>query len=401
LATLPPILGVFERTRVIILVTGRTAVARIGGMASVARHVATARRLGFDPIVLYPARMRALGAEIAGELDDDAVCLSSDAFVDQAGSDGELALVIAGDWYVSPSAIVTFNDETTGPAVARFDDRGRIVAPVARLPVGAVRSLIPELAGNPPAELIVRAADEDASVVPLLVSERHRLSDNVAIERCEDKLFASLGSRADPWHVEVLHRFVSIPIARRLARTRYTPFQIAAAEIALGIVSAWVLTTPGYAVGIFGSLLYFGSRVLDAAAADLARAAVRNSPQNERFDLIGELAVQLAIVWALAARNDSFDAFVLAAIATVGILASAVVSYVRVFRSVWQAQARHARHDVSRDNYGSRFARRNGAAYALLIAALLGRFDLFLWAAAIGSHLFYIGWLRDEERASR
>jgi hypothetical protein len=114
-AELPPVLGKFTRTRVVVLVTGRTALARIGGIASVARHVATATRLGFDPLVVYPARMRALGAEIEGELGDHTPCLPSNELADQAGGDEDLVLVIAGDWYVSPQAIVVFNDHTTGP----------------------------------------------------------------------------------------------------------------------------------------------------------------------------------------------------------------------------------------------------------------------------------------------
>ena len=53
----------------VILVTGRTAVARVGGISAIRRHVETAKRLGLDPLVLYPARMTALGAEIDAELD--------------------------------------------------------------------------------------------------------------------------------------------------------------------------------------------------------------------------------------------------------------------------------------------------------------------------------------------
>ena len=398
---LPPVLGSFTRTRVVILVTGRTAVAPIGGMASVARHVATARRLGFDPIVLYPARMRALGAEIAGEIEDDAVCLPSDVLAEQAGDDADLALTIAADWYVSPAAIVAFNDHTSGPAVARFDDRGRTVAPVARMSVGAVRSMIPKLDGSPTAELIHHAVDRDATVVPLLASERHRLSDNVAISRCEDKLFASLGDIDEPWHVHAMHKYAAIPLTRRLAHTRFTPFQLATLKIALGLLAAAVLAGGGYLRGLGGAFLAITSRLLDAVSGDLARAAVRDGAQNERFDLIGDLLVQTTILWAVAVRLATPTATWLAIIGTVGIAISAWVSYRRVFRRVWEAQKRNARHDVRRDNYGSRFARRNGPAYGLVLAALLGRLDLFLWAAAITCHLFYLGWLVSERHPSR
>ena len=127
----------------------------------------------------------------------------------------------------------------------------------------------------------------------------------------------------------------------------------------------------------------------------------RDSAQNDPLDLAGDLAVQLGIVWAVAVRVGTSTAFVLALVASAGIVLAAAVSYRKVFRRVWAAQARGERHDVPKDNYGSRFARRNGPVYALLVTALVGRLDLFLWAAAIGSHLFYLGWLRTKERASR
>jgi hypothetical protein len=398
---LPPVLGKFTRTRVLVLVAGRTALARVGGIASVARHVATARRLGFDPIVIYPARMRALGAEIAGELNDETPCVPSADFVCAAGEDDALVLVIAGDWYVSPQAVVAFNDHTSGTAVARFEERGRWVAPVARMRCSDVRAVVARLEDGPPAELILSAADAGDEVVPLLVSERHRLSDNVAVEHCEDKLFASLGEGDEPWHVALLHDFVSIPMARRLARTRTTPAEIAAAKIVLGLGAAWMLTAGGYRSAVLAAALLVLSRILDAISADLARAAVRESPQNDRFDLAGDLAVQLAVVWAIAYRLGTTTATVLAAVASAGILVSAAVSYLRVFRRVWDAQARGERHDVPRANYGARFARRNGPAYGLLAAALLGRLDLFLWAAALVGHLFYLGWLRAKEPSTR
>jgi hypothetical protein len=398
---LPPVLGKFTRTRVVILVTGRTALARIGGISSVARHVATAKRLGFDPMVVYPARMRALGAEIAGELNDETPCLPSDAFSDHAGDDDALVLVIAGDWYVSPQAIVMFNDETSGPAIARFEERGHLVAPVARLRIAAVRGVVPRLEAAPTGELILAASDSVAQVVPLLVSERHRLSDNVATEHCEDKLFASLGDGDEPWHVALLHDLVAIPLTRGLARTRITPAQLAATKIGVGLSAAWILSIPSYWAGVAGALLALVSRVLDAISADLARAAVRESAHNDRFDLAGDVAVQIAVSWGAAAHVDAPYAYVLALVASAGILISAVVSYLRVFRRVWEAQSRRERHEVPRYNYGSRFARRNGPVYGLLAAAILGRLDLFLWAAAIVSHLFYIGWLTTKEPASR
>lgn len=398
---LSPGYGGLGHQRLVVLVTGRTAVARIGGIAAVARHVATAKRLGLDPVVIFPARMRALGAEIAGELDEDTPCVPSDAFLESSPDDESLVLVIASDWYVAPQAIVMFNDATTGPAVARFEERGRLVAPVARMRMAELRAVVPRLEQGPTAELILSAVGSSAQAISLLVSERHRLSDNVAVAHGEDKLFASLGEGDEPWHVALLHELVAIPLTRVLARTRTTPAELAGVKVALGLGGAWIIATSGYWGGVVGATCALFSRIVDAIAADLARAAVRDSAQNDPYDLAGDVLVQLAIVWAVGERLGSTGAIVLTVLASAGILASATVSYLRVFRRVWAAQKRGERHDVPRDNYGSRFARRNGPAYGLFVAAIIGRFDLFLWAAAIVSHAFYLGWLRSKEPARR
>ncbi|RMD83931.1 MAG: hypothetical protein D6815_05355 [Candidatus Dadabacteria bacterium] len=398
---LPPIIGRYDRTRVVILVTGRTAVARVGGVPAVVRHVAAARRLGLEPIVLFPPRMRALGAEIAGEVGEDVPCIPASEYTaeDERGSD--LELVIAGDWYIAPGAIVGFNERTHGPAVARFEDRGRVVAPIARIERGALQRLIPKLGSSPAAELIHAAADPQAQVFPLAVAERHRLSDNVAVARCEQKLFASSDDLADPWHYRLLQRWVAVPLTRFLARTVATPAQVAALKIATGLVAAWVISRASYGAAVAGALLFFASRILDMLAGDLARSSLREGARGERFDVTGEIAVQIAMVWGIAQHVGGRPAAIAAAIATAGILISVWVAYLRVFRELWAAEARGERPAVNPSNFGNRFWKRNGPTYGLLLTALIDQLRAFLWAVAVGSHLFWLLWLTTEGKEER
>jgi len=394
-AELPHVLGRFERSPVIILVTGRTAVARVGGISTIRRHVATAERLGLEPTVLFPASMKALGAEIAGELEGSVRCLAADAFANEASRNDDSTLVIAGDWFISPTAIVDFAAKTTGPAVARFVDRDRVVAPLARMKIGDLRALIPHAGDNPVSELINAAVPEDANVVSLGASDRHRLSDNVAIQRCETKLFGLHRLEHDPWHVRAFERLLAIPVAIRLAATPVAPAHLSLARIVLALASAWVLLQPGYWSGVGGALLYLLSRVLDAASGDLARAAVRQKSRGDKLDVVGDFATQIAVVWAIALRPGAAELSVLlGAVATLGLIASAGLAHRRVYRSVWKSHAYGGHVAVASDNFASRFARRNGPAYGLLLAALFGRLDLFLVAAALASHLFYVLWLR-------
>lgn len=390
---LPGPLARFERRPVVFLVTGRTAVARVGGISAIRRHVATAERLGLTPVVVYPPRFTTLGAEIDADLRGRAVCVAADAVGDALGSDEVDALVIAADWFVSPAALYAFGSRTSGAAVARFTDRGRTVAPVARLAVGRLRPLLSRLDESPVSELISEIVPADARVVDLEVSERHRLSDSAAIERCERKLFGLGSHRAEPWIVRNLERYVAIPVASHLARTRITPLQVSAVKVALTFFVAYTVSSPGYAAGVIAALLYAASRVLDAVAGDLARAAVKPRARGDKFDVYGDFVAHLALLWAIPARFGWPTGQILAAaVTTLGLAASGVMTYRRVLKPVWHAHALGIRHRVRRDNFASRFSRANGPALAFLAAALIGRLDLFLWAAAIASHAFYLVW---------
>jgi phosphatidylglycerophosphate synthase len=406
----------------VILVTGRTAVARVGGISAIRRHAETAKRLGLEPLVLYPDRMTALGAEIDAELDGKVTCIPAESFTHPRAAadptdaemgtdlrgiddveDDDFAIVVAADWFISPAAVYAFGVGTEEASVARFIDRGRVVAPMARLRAGAIRSLLPEITSQPVSDLINQATPPDADVVELAPVDRHRLSDNIATERCERKLFGLLSERRDPWHVRVFESRLAIPLARRLARTPVTPMQVSIAKIVVGCFAARIFASEaGYAL-VAGALVYFAARVLDAVAGDLARAAVRPGSQGDKLDVVGDLIVHLAIVWTLAFRLDAGPyGWIAALITTAGLLASSRIIYLRVLAPVWSAAQRGfgARHPVRHDNYATRFSRANGPAYALLLAALIGRPDLFLWATAITSHLFYLLWLRNDRRAA-
>jgi len=387
---------------VVILVTGRTAVARVGGISAIRRHVATASRLGLMPIVVYPPRLTALGAEIDADLDGRAACVPADAASDRLVQDDIDALVIAADWFVSPAALYAFGRHTQGAAVARFVDRGRVVAPVARMPISRLRPLFSVLSEAPVSVLINEAVPADAQVVEMDPGERHRLSDSAAIERCERKLFGLRSHRAEPWSVRMLERHLAIPIASYLARTRITPLQVSGAKILLGLLSAYVVCSPGYAPGLVAAIVYAVSRVLDAVAGDLARAAVKPKARGDKFDVIGDLVAHLCVIWAIAARSGwATGQIIAAALTTLGLLASGVMTYRRVLKPVWAADALGIRHPVRQDNFASRFSRANGPAYAFLLAALLARLDLFLWGTAVASHLFYVLWHRRSSRGSR
>ncbi len=136
-------------------------------------------------------------------------------------------------------------------------------------------------------------------------------------------------------------------------------------------------------------------------SGDLSRATLTEGVRGERADVAGDIIVMSAMLAALAFHVGGPAAWIAAGIAATGVAISTGVAYLRVFRALWESrsEARHEWSDTARhaaDSFASRFWRRGGLAVALLAAALIGRLDLFLWAAAVGAHLYYLAWLGAE-----
>jgi len=402
---LPPVLGTVEREPVFILVTGRTAMARMAGLPSVARQVLTVTRIGMEPVVVYPTRMRTLGAEIRGQIADSVRVLS---YQQLAGdSDGgspphdpeRLVTALTADWYVSFRTIADFCRTTRGRAAIRFDDRGRTVTPIARLPLSELRSVLPRLEDRPSGGVLSDAAGADAALFHCDVKSRHRLSDNVAIERAETKLFSALQRPGQAPFVQVLHKYLSLGLTPRLARAGLRPLPVSLLKLFLGISAASMLASPGFTGLLFGALLLCFTRAFDGAASEIARARIARRTTVEKIDFASDVAVFMLAVIALVSRPDlGPPANKLAIITLLGIFASAVLAYVLVMRGRWSNLDQAGYITMPAGDFASRFTNRGGAAYGLVLAVLIGRLDLFLWAAALASHLFYLILLRVRTR---
>jgi hypothetical protein len=172
-------------------------------------------------------------------------------------------------------------------------------------------------------------------------------------------------------------------------------------QIALTMLAARVFLVGGFAVGILGAIIFALSRIAESVSTDLSRAAVREGVIDRPIIVALDILGQIAIIWAIALSIDLIDyGPLLAMVTTAGLIASTWMTTTRILRPVWQARATGTRHGIAPDNFPTRFLRRHGAAWGLLFAALVGRLDLFLWAVALGSHLFYLMWLRVDARST-
>ncbi len=386
---------------VIILVSGRSALARVGGVPSVARHVAATERLGGRALVVYPEQMRALGAEIAGRIGSRAPCVAADQVGEETTAGAETVLVIAADWYLSLRCVSDFMKNAQTPAVARVSEHGMVSVPMAKIEPSVLKQLVGQLGTRPAGMLIEKAAGRAAAVFGLDARDQNRLSDNFSTENAEDKMFGPLLGPSRGLDLGRIKRVVVVPVVRLLARSFIRPAHLSTVKIAVGLLAAWMLTGNSYGSGVAGACVLLAARMLDGAAFGVARATLRDTVGREKLDFVGDVAILVAAVCALAARDSSDVATgSLALITIVGVLIGAGVIYSQVLRDVWLARSRGELAPMPSASFTPRLAHRDGSAYGLLVAALLGRLDLFLWAAALASHLFYVSWLVSRYRST-
>lgn len=395
-----------------VLVSSRGALATLAGVPSVERHVQAGRTLGMDVVVVFPPERQALGAEIRSLVDAAATCIAGDRLTDYFARpdqhEGTHALVVAAEWYLSLTALLAVRDATERRVFGRVCERGCISVPVARVTRDEASRVAARLGTTSAAAALAFLYEPEASSVDLEPRSEQRLSDNVSTAHAEDKLLENLFGPRSRLSLLRLRPTLAPLLARFFNYTELGPAGVSALKLAVGLGAALVLEGGTYANGVAGALLYFSARLIGAGGIVLARASLADSDIREKLDLAGDTVLHLALLWAVAggaARGG--EGLVLAAVATAGVLASTGVAYVFVLRESWNAR----RRDPSRpsapesrsaasagDEFVSRFVQRDGIAYALLFAALAGRLDLFLWGAAVASHLFYVFWLMARPR---
>lgn len=381
----------------VVLVSGRGALATLAGVPSVQRHVQSARTLGLDVVLVYPPERHALGAEIRSVMDGAVRCIPADEFARSAPTGRVLA--VAAEWYLSLASLAAVKDRPGDRAFGHVSERGIASVPVARIPGSEAVPVALQLASTSAAAALAALPHDIAERVDIDARGEQRLSDNVSTAHAEGKLVEHIfGSRHGPPALR-LRPVLAPPLARLLGGAELGPAAISAIKLFVGLASAWAIGGGGYASGLAGALLYFAARLIGVSGAVLARAGLADDGSRERLDFAGDTVLHFALVWSVAGGlAPGNHAIALAVVATTGVLVSTGVAYVFVLHESWKLRhGHHAGRTVpplpAGHEFVARFVRRDGIAYALLFAAAAGRLDLLLWASAVASHLFYVLWL--------
>jgi 1L-myo-inositol 1-phosphate cytidylyltransferase / CDP-L-myo-inositol myo-inositolphosphotransferase len=218
--------------------------------------------------------------------------------------------------------------------------------------------------------------------------------DRAAIER---GLFRNLESSSDGWVDRYMNRQFSPWFSRRFLRMPLTPNQVTIMAFAIGLVSALGFAHGGWLVGVVGAILLQWSAVIDCCDGEVARLTFSESTNGYYLDItcdnIVHVAVFAGIAWSSYQAIGQTYVLLLGGLAVFGTTMSFVV----------MLATRHSRARTA----STRIDRLIGAlanrdfSLVLIICALTGTLQWFLWALAAGVNLFWLSVLGLARQAQR
>jgi phosphatidylglycerophosphate synthase len=198
--------------------------------------------------------------------------------------------------------------------------------------------------------------------------------------------WASLTSSSDGWVDRHFNRPVGRYLSRWLVRTPLTPNQVSVLATLAGLVSAGLFAVGTAGAALAGALVLQLSAVVDCVDGDLARALFKQSALGKWLDIVGDQVVHVGVFLGLGVglwRSGST-----APVLGLGLAAAAgvVVSFAVILRVLRQPALR----GQSRVQRLIDAATNRDFSVLLILFALGGVLEWFLWLAAVGSHVFWI-----------
>ena len=336
-----------SKTPAVLVCDARTSNLEVAGLTVLDRLVVTAHRAGCDPIFLVCETMPALART-------QAMGIATITLQEFPKSEG-VALLITGGVVVEPRDLARV-----------IEAGGQLIAEN-----GSPLPVTMNTSGRPPVPALGVAC---------------AVTDATSAREAERKLWASLTSSADGLVDRFFNRPLGRPLSKLLAQTPVSPNQVSLLSILIGVASAWFFAAGSF---VMGALILQLSAVVDCVDGDLARVLFKQSRAGKWLDLAGDQVVHFSVFAAIGmgvSRLDpSVPALTLGLSAALGVL----LSFAVIVRALRQPVA-HRRPLLNKLLEAT--ANRDFSV-VLLLLAIFGRMDLFLWMAGIGVHVFWIALL--------
>jgi 1L-myo-inositol 1-phosphate cytidylyltransferase / CDP-L-myo-inositol myo-inositolphosphotransferase len=392
-----------EPTRVLVLAASADVLRVVAGLPLGVRAILALHRAGFGPIdVMAGAQEGTLRPALERRGLGESLRWTGDPAALDVEDDGRPVLVVSGDLLFDPAVLAPLLATADGQRVVRASTPGTglraVVVPADRLPAlvgeldGGRRTLTEALAR-------IRGLEGPAVIVGRGLYAAHDPARPAAA--LEEALLDDLAGRTaakDSYLAALIDRRLSRPITRRLLGRPITPTQITVASLALGLLGAAGLATVSYGLRIAGVLALITSVVLDCVDGEVARARFEQSATGARLDVIGDYLVHLAVFTGLGVGLWRQGLPPGGGWATVALVAAVLTTTVTLHRLFVRPALVHG-GDLHWTGSGDRF--RDSAlgavvekiasrdyTYLLLVLALLGHLEWFLYAAAVGAWVF-------------
>ena len=214
------------------------------------------------------------------------------------------------------------------------------------------------------------------------------------VQTAEKKLFYSLKGDYEGFVDRYVNRKLSRWFTRLFLAMGLSPNSITILATLVGLVSAAGFGMGTYSAGVVAAVLFQLAAVIDCCDGEVARLTFTESPFGAWLDIAMDNVIHMAIFAGIAVglyatqvgQDHAWITLALGAAAVVGNgLAFLLVEKAQKIKSAsgWKTPVNAAWSDFMLKNVASR-----DFSVPLLIFALFGRLDWFLWMAAAGSLIF-------------
>ena len=208
--------------------------------------------------------------------------------------------------------------------------------------------------------------------------------DQASATAAERALWESLTSSSDGLVDKYFNRPCGRLLSKLLIYTSVSPNMVSIVSILLGVLSAFFLADGASRSAIIGALIFQLSAIIDCIDGDLARVLFKESPLGKWIDFAGDQIVHVSVFAGIApgvATSAGSPALWLGISAVAGALRSFGV----VLRGMRSPSGQTTLLKKLIDAATNR-----DFSVLVLVLALAGSLDLFLWMAGIGRHIFWI-----------
>ena len=218
--------------------------------------------------------------------------------------------------------------------------------------------------------------------------------DAADVEAAEKKLFNSLKGEFEGFVDRFFNRKVSHWFTRIFLAAGFSPNIITILATLVGLIAAASFGVGTYSAGIIAALLFQLAAIIDCCDGEVARLTFTESPFGAWLDIAMDNVVHMAIFAGIAVGSylrvaGSEGAWVPLALGSAAVAGNGL-SFWLVARaqeiqsaSGWRTPVQAAWSDFMLKNVASR-----DFSVIVLIFAVIGKLDWFLWMAAIGSVVF-------------